>query len=70
MILDENTTEDSSPKDDHLDPLPKKLQDTVNARLKNDLILCIVIGKGFLIDFILKSLLTETFRYCRIFFTR
>ncbi|CAG9762516.1 unnamed protein product [Ceutorhynchus assimilis] len=33
-----------SPKEDHIDPLPKKLQDTVNGRLKNDLILCTVIG--------------------------
>ncbi|KAH1026647.1 pecanex-like protein 1 isoform X2 [Dendroctonus ponderosae] len=33
-------------KDDHVDPLPQKLQDTVNARLKNDLILCLLIGIG------------------------
>ncbi|KAL1506032.1 hypothetical protein ABEB36_005467 [Hypothenemus hampei] len=34
----------SNPKQEQTDPLPKKLQETVNARLKNDLILCAVIG--------------------------
>lgn len=31
-------------KEDHVDPLPKKLQSTVNARLKNDVILCTVVA--------------------------
>jgi len=69
VILGENTAEDSSAKDDHLDPLPKKLQDTVNARLKNDLILCIVIGKFEQLSFVTKHY-TETIRYCCIFSTR
>lgn len=33
-------TNDSKTNSDHVDPLPHKLQKTVNARLKNDIILC------------------------------
>lgn len=32
------------PEDDMEDPLPKKLQETVNARLQNDLIVCTFLG--------------------------
>ncbi|KAJ8972889.1 hypothetical protein NQ317_008510 [Molorchus minor] len=35
---------ESSSREDHVDPLPHKLQKTVNARLKNDVILCSIIG--------------------------
>lgn len=30
--------------DEHIDPLPQKLQKTINARLKNDVILCSLIA--------------------------
>ncbi|XP_076252556.1 pecanex isoform X2 [Rhynchophorus ferrugineus] len=33
-----------SPKGDPIDPLPQKLQETVNSRLKNDLIVCSVVA--------------------------
>lgn len=33
-----------APLDEHVDPLPQKLQKTVNARLKNDVILCTLIA--------------------------
>ncbi|XP_066152937.1 pecanex-like protein 1 isoform X2 [Euwallacea fornicatus] len=36
--------EEIKSRGEYVDPLPKKLQDTINARLKNDLILTIVIG--------------------------
>ncbi|XP_050297941.1 pecanex-like protein 1 isoform X2 [Anthonomus grandis grandis] len=39
-----NDDKEQPSQKDHVDPLPKKLQDTVNNRLKNDLILCTVIA--------------------------
>ncbi|CAH0560950.1 unnamed protein product [Brassicogethes aeneus] len=33
-----------NPKEDHVDPLPRKLQKTVNARLTNDVILCSLVA--------------------------
>lgn len=38
-----NETKDPH-QEDHIDPLPQKLQKTVNARLKNDVILCSLIA--------------------------
>lgn len=38
-----NDTKDTS-QDEHVDPLPQKLQKTVNTRLKNDIILCSLIA--------------------------
>lgn len=35
---------DNNPAEEHVDPLPFKLQKTVNARLKNDVILCCLIA--------------------------
>lgn len=35
---------DGKPVEEHVDPLPHKLQKTVNARLKNDVILCSLIA--------------------------
>ncbi|KYQ56080.1 Pecanex-like protein 1 [Trachymyrmex zeteki] len=41
----ENTSSSQTPADTELvDPLPEKLRSTVNSRLKNDLIVCTVIG--------------------------
>ncbi|XP_052742200.1 protein pecanex isoform X2 [Bicyclus anynana] len=39
-----NKTDNEKPDEDMEDPLPKKLQATVNARLKNDVIVCTFLG--------------------------
>ncbi|CAK1542907.1 unnamed protein product [Leptosia nina] len=39
-----NKSELDKPEEDMEDPLPKKLQETVNARLKNDVIVCTFLG--------------------------
>ncbi|CAG4961455.1 unnamed protein product [Colias eurytheme] len=39
-----NKTEGDKTEEDMEDPLPKKLQETVNARLKNDVIVCTFLG--------------------------
>lgn len=40
----EKASEKTDDKNEHVDPLPKKLQATVNGRLKNDIIICTLIS--------------------------